>query len=205
MPCVKLSGQNFQALFLNFIHTTKIFIMKTLQKIAIPVSLGILGLIILNSCSVGIPKGATAVKNFNADKYLGKWYEIARFDYRFEKNMDNVTAEYSQNPDGTIRVQNRGFNYVKKEWKQSVGEARFVKDKSEAQLKVSFFKPIWAGYNVIDIDDNYQYALVAGNSLKYLWILSRKKEMPESIKQRFLEKAKKIGYKTEELIWVKHD
>jgi len=179
--------------------------MKTLQKIAIPVSLGVLGLLIFSSCSAGIPKGAKAVQHFNAEKYLGKWYEIARFDYKFERNLDNVTANYSQNPDGSIRVQNRGYNYEKKEWKESVGEAKFVNDKTEARLKVSFFKPIWSGYNVIDIDDNYQYALVAGNSVKYLWILSRTTEIPESIRQRFLEKARKIGYNTDELIWVKHN
>lgn len=179
--------------------------MKTFQKIAIPVSLGIIGFLILNSCSVGIPKGATAISNFNSEKYLGKWYEIARFDYRFERDMDNVTANYSMNPDGTIKVQNRGYNYVKKEWKESIGEARFVNDKSEARLKVSFFKPIWAGYNVIDIDDQYQYALVVGNSTKYIWILSRTKDIPNSIRERFLEKAKKIGYNTDELIWVRHN
>lgn len=179
--------------------------MKNLKKIVIPVSLGIIGLMLLNSCSVGIPEGATAVKNFDADRYLGKWYEIARFDYRFEKDMDNVTAEYSKNPDGSIRVQNRGYNYVKKEWKQSVGEARFVNDKTEARLKVSFFKPIWAGYNVIELDDDYQYALVVGNNLKYLWILSRTTSIPENVRQKFLEKAKSIGYNTDELIWVKHN
>jgi len=179
--------------------------MKNLKKIVIPVSLGIIGLVLLSSCSVGIPKGATAVKNFDADRYLGKWYEIARFDYRFEKDMDNVTAEYSKNPDGSIRVQNRGYNYVKKEWKQSVGEARFVDDKTEARLKVSFFKPIWAGYNVIELDDNYQYALVVGNNVKYIWILSRTTTIPENVRQKFLEKAKSIGYNTDELIWVKHN
>lgn len=179
--------------------------MKTFQKIAIPVSLGIIGLLLLNSCSVGIPDGATAVKNFDSDKYLGKWYEIARFDYKFERNMDNVTANYSLNSDGSIKVQNQGYNYVKKEWKESIGEARFVNDKSEARLKVSFFKPIWAGYNVIDIDDNYQNALVVGNSTKYIWILSKDKKMPESIKERFLAKAQKLGYDTNALIWVKHN
>ncbi|MDQ1095307.1 MULTISPECIES: lipocalin family protein [Chryseobacterium] len=179
--------------------------MKNLKRIAIPVSLGIIGLVLLNSCSVGIPKGATAVKNFDADRYLGKWYEIARFDYRFEKDMDNVTATYSKNPDGSIKVDNRGYNYVKKEWKESIGEARFVNDQTEARLKVSFFKPIWAGYNVIEIDDDYQYALVVGNNLKYIWILSRTTTIPEHIRQKFLEKAKSIGYNTDELIWVKHN
>lgn len=195
----------FKASFLKLRYHINRSVMKILKKIAIPVSLGILGLIILNSCSVGIPDGATAVKDFNADRYLGKWYEIARFDYRFEKDMDNVTATYSKNEDGTIRVANRGYNYVKKEWKESVGEAKFVNDPTEARLKVSFFKPIWAGYNVIDIDDNYQYALVVGNSVKYIWILSRTKEIPETIRQRFLEKAKSLGYNTGELIWVKHN
>ncbi|GEN68870.1 lipocalin family protein [Chryseobacterium rhizosphaerae] len=179
--------------------------MKTLHKIILPVSLGALGLIMFNSYSVGVPKGAKVVKNFDVKKYLGRWYEIARFDYRFERNMDNVTAEYSENPDGTVRVNNKGYNYVKKEWKEAIGEARFVKDKTEARLKVAFFKPFWAGYNVIDIDEEYQYALVAGSSLKYLWILSRTPNIPESMRQRFIEKAKKLGYNTEELIWVKHN
>ncbi|MGG5210187.1 lipocalin family protein [Chryseobacterium sp. MIQD13] len=179
--------------------------MKTLQKIAVPVTLGVLGLMIYNSYSAGIPKGATAVNNFDAKKYLGRWYEIARFDYKFEKNMDSVTAEYSGNPDGSIRVSNKGYDYLQKVWKESIGEAKFVKDKTIGRLKVSFFKPIWAGYNVIDIDEDYQYALVAGNSLKYLWILSRTTSLPESIRQRFIEKARKIGYNTDDLIWVKHN
>jgi apolipoprotein D and lipocalin family protein len=179
--------------------------MKTIHKIILPVSLGALGLIIFNSYSVRIPRGASAVKNFDSKKYLGRWYEIARFDYRFEKNMDNVTAEYSENPDGTIQVKNKGYDYSKKVWNESIGEAKFVKDPTEARLKVSFFKPIWAGYNVIDIDEDYQYALVAGSSLKYLWILSRTTTIPESIRQRFIQKARKIGYNTDELIWVKHN
>lgn len=179
--------------------------MKKFSKIALPVSLGLLGLFVLNSCSVGIPDGATAVQNFQKEKYLGKWYEIARFDFKFEKNMNNVTAVYSLKDNGFIKVDNKGYNYVKKEWKQSIGEARFVGNENEARLKVSFFKPIWSGYNVIDIDENYRYALVAGNSLKYLWILSREKTIPENVKQRFLNKAKGIGYDTDKLIWVEHN
>lgn len=171
-------------------------------KIAIPVCLGILGLIALKSCSAGIPEKATAIQNFESQKYLGKWYEIARFDYKFEKNMNQVTATYSKNPDGTIKVENRGYDYVKKEWKQSTGEAKFVNSDNEARLKVSFFKPFWSGYNVIDLDENYKYALVAGKNLEYLWILSREKTIPDDIKKRFLEKAKSVGYNTTNLIWV---
>lgn len=176
---------------------------KIFTKIMIPVSIGFMGLFILNSCSVGIPEKATAIQNFDSEKYLGKWYEIARFDYRFEKNLNQVTATYSKNPDGSIKVDNKGYDYVKKEWKQSIGEARFVNKETEARLKVSFFKPFWAGYNVIELSGDYKYALIAGNNLKYLWILSKEKTIPDDVKNHFLEKAKVIGYNTTELIWVK--
>ena len=80
-----------------------------------------------------------------------------------------------------------------------------MKNKNIAELKVSFFKPIWASYNVIDIDEDYKYALVAGNNLDYLWILSREKTIPTEYRERFLAKAKSIGYNTDQLIWVEHD
>ncbi|QNN42856.1 lipocalin family protein [Pedobacter roseus] len=156
------------------------------------------------SC-VSIPKGATAVKPFEKDKYLGKWYEIARMDFKFEKNLNNVTATYSLKDDGSIKVDNRGYNYVKQEWKQSIGKAKFVKESNEGRLKVSFFGPFYAGYNVIEIDKDYQYALIAGNNLKYLWILSRNKSIPETVKQQYLKKAESLGYDTATLVWTKQD
>lgn len=158
-----------------------------------------------SGCRVSIPKGAKAVKPFDTKQYLGKWYEIARLDFKFEKNLNNVTAEYSDQDNGLIKVDNRGYDTVKNEWKQSVGKAKFVKDPQEARLKVSFFGPFYAGYNVIAIDPDYQYALVAGNNLKYLWILSRKTTIPEKIKNDYLKQAKQLGYDTSDLIWVKHD
>ena len=178
--------------------------MKSFSKIALGLGLSAAAIFLLNSCAIGLPKGTEAVTNFKADKYLGKWYEIARFDYVFEKNMDQVTATYSKKENGNLKVDNRGYDYVKNKWKESVGEAKFVKNPSIAELKVSFFKPIWGSYNVIDIDEDYKYALVVGNNLDYLWILSREKTIPESYKQRFLAKAKSLGFKTDDLIWVKH-
>lgn len=179
--------------------------MNKLSKTILPLSVGIIGILLLNSCAAGIPKGATAVQNFESDKYLGKWYEIARLDFRFERNLNNVTAQYSLKDNGHIKVDNQGYDYVKNKRKQSIGEARFRGAEDVGELKVSFFKPIWSGYNVIDIDENYQYALVAGDSLKNLWILSREKSVPEAIKQRFLQKARSIGYQVDDLVWVKHD
>lgn len=159
---------------------------------------------IFTSC-VGIPDGVTAVQNFNKDKYLGKWYEIARFDFRFERNLDNTTAQYSINPDGSIKVLNQGYNYVKKEWDSAEGKAKFVGSESEARLKVSFFGPFYGGYNVVDIDENYKNALIYGNSTEYMWILSRNKTIDEATKKRFIEKAKKDGFDVSKLIWVNHN
>ncbi|MGZ3872361.1 MAG: lipocalin family protein [Mucilaginibacter sp.] len=154
---------------------------------------------------VAIPKGAVAVKPFYKEKYLGKWYEIARFDFKFEKDLDNVTATYSLRDDGLIKVDNRGYNYVKKEWKQSTGKAKFAGDQNTGSLKVSFFGPFYAGYNVIAIDPDYRYALVAGNSLDYLWILSREITLPAAVKAAYLEKARSIGYNVDKLVWDRHN
>lgn len=158
----------------------------------------------LTSCNT-IPEGAVAVKSFDKTKYLGKWYEIARKDFRFEKDLKNTTAEYSLNEDGTIRVRNRGFNYVKKEWTEAIGKAKFVGNDNVAMLKVSFFGPFYGGYNVIALDENYQYALIAGDSLDYLWILSREKSIPSNIKEEYLKIAQNAGYETADLVWVEQD
>jgi apolipoprotein D and lipocalin family protein len=90
-------------------------------------------------------------------------------------------------------------------WKKATGRARFVGPANEAKLKVSFFGPFYAGYNVVALDDNYSYALVAGKNLNYLWILSREKSIPENIKQSFLQKGREIGYDTKKLVWVNQD
>ena len=166
--------------------------------------LGIVGILAINSCST-IPKGAIAVSPFEKEKYLGKWYEIARMDFRFERNLNNTTANYSLNEDSTIKVDNRGFNYKTKQWKQAVGKAKFVGDQNVAMLKVSFFGPFYSGYNVIALDKEYKYALVAGKNRSYLWILSREVTIPEEVRQHYLGIAEKLGYKTSELIWTDHD
>ena len=165
--------------------------------------MGFIG-ILFGSCST-IPEGAVAVKPFNKEKYLGKWYEIARIDFKFERNMNNTTAQYSINDNGTIKVVNRGYNYEKKEWKEANGIAKFVGNNDVAMLKVLFFRPFYSGYNVIAIDNDYRFALVCGKNLSYLWILSRETTIPEDIKQNYTTIAKKLGFNTSDLIWVEHD
>lgn len=156
------------------------------------------------SCAT-IPAGTTAVQPFDANKYLGKWYEIARIDFRFERNLNNTTAEYSLNDDGSIKVKNQGYHTINKEWRSAIGKAKFVGEKNVAKLKVSFFGPFYSGYNVIAIDEKYKYALVAGESFKYLWILAREKTVPDEIKNKYLKIAEDAGYNTADLLWVEHN
>ncbi|SHH25156.1 lipocalin family protein [Flavobacterium defluvii] len=175
------------------------------NKYIAPVLLGAGIAFLLYSCGSTIPKKATAITNFNKAKYLGKWYEIARLDYKWERHLDNVSAEYSLNEDGTIKVDNKGYNVKKDKWEESIGKAKLVKKDNIGMLKVSFFGPFYSGYNIIAVDSDYKYALVAGESLKYMWILSRETTMPESVKADFLIKAQEIGYNISDLVWVKHD
>lgn len=149
-----------------------------------------------------IPEKATALNNFQLEKYLGTWYEIARLDFKYEKNLKNVTASYTLKNPTTVDVLNRGYDTVKHKWKDAKGVAKFRDAKDVAALKVSFFGPFYSGYNVVAIDEEYKYALVVGESLEYMWILSREKTIPESIKNDYLQKAKAIGYNTDDLVWV---
>ena len=174
------------------------------SKIILKAVLSIVSIGLFSSCS-SIPDKAKAIENFNVNRYLGVWYEIARTDNKFERNMDNVVAKYSLKSADELVVFNSGYNFEKKEWKSITGSAKFRDDKNTAALKVTFFKPFYGGYNVIAIDEDYKYALVAGNDLDYLWLLSKEKSMPENIKQQYLKLAGEIGYDTSKLIWVKQD
>ena len=158
----------------------------------------------LSSCST-IPKGVIAVKPFDKAKYLGKWYEIARIDFKYERDLNNTTATYSLNNNGTIKVDNKGYNTKKEKWEQAIGKAKFTGNDDIAMLKVSFFDPFYSGYNVIAIDADYKYALIGGASYKYLWILSRDTNIPNEIKNKYVKIAKDIGYNTSDLLWIKHD
>jgi apolipoprotein D and lipocalin family protein len=152
-----------------------------------------------------IPGRLTAVSPFDKVRYLGKWYEIARYDLVFERNLNQTTAEYTLNEDGSVRVVNRGYDTVKKKWRQASGTARFVGADTLGMLKVSFFGPFYAGYNVLVLDEDYRYALVCGSNRDYLWILSRTPSVPPDIRSLYLNKARAMGFDTEKLLWVDHE
>jgi apolipoprotein D and lipocalin family protein len=165
----------------------------------------VIALTVFTTGCQSIPEKAEAIKPFNVDKYLGTWYEIARIDFSSEEGLNNVTANYSLNDDGTIKVLNRGWDFAKGEWKQAEGKAKFRGARNEGALKVSFFGPFYSGYNILAIGADYEYAMVAGKDLDYLWLLSRTPTMPDEMKAAFLNQAKKVGYDTNRLLWVEHD
>ena len=170
----------------------------------------IISLILLSSCITEMPQAAkdSVVQTVDATQYLGTWYEIARLDHSFEKGLEQVTANYSANEDGSIKVINRGYNTEKKQWKEAEGVAKFVDppntDASRTgRLKVSFFGPFYGPYNIIELDKpDYKHAMISGGK-DYLWILSRTPELSEAIKQTLTTKAKQLGFATENLILVK--
>jgi lipocalin len=146
------------------------------------------------------------VKTLDLKRYLGKWYEIARFDHSFEKGIVGATAMYTLKKDGTIKVVNSGFkpDFAGK-FKESVGKAKMPDPNEPGKLKVSFFLWFYADYYVLELDEiNYSYALIGSKSDKYLWILSRDKDLPKTTIDFLLGKAKERGYDTSKLIWVKH-
>jgi len=160
--------------------------------------------LILCGC-VGIPANVKPVENFKLERYLGKWYEIARLDHSFERGLTRVTAEYSLWDDGGVRVMNRGYSARENRWKEAEGKAYFVRGSDQGYLKVSFFGPFYGAYIVFELDHkNYQYSLVCGPDKSYLWILARAPELDQEIKNRLIEKAAAVGFDISKLIFVDH-
>jgi apolipoprotein D and lipocalin family protein len=154
---------------------------------------------------LGTPDGVTPVSDFDADRYLGRWYEIARLDHSFERGLRNVSAEYSKRDDGAIRVINRGYDVEEGRFDDIEGVARFVGAEDEGYLKVSFFGPFYGSYVVFDLDrENYRYAFVAGFNRDYLWLLAREPEVSPELRERFVQRITDLGFDASGLIWVEH-
>ena len=160
--------------------------------------------LLISSC-LSVPDGVTPVNNFSLERYLGRWYEVARLDHSFERDLEAVSADYSLREDGGIKVINSGRNIDSGEIQQAEGRAYFVEGPSKGHLKVSFFGPFFGSYVIFELDqENYQYAFVAGNTTNYLWLLARTPKVSEAVLRDFKDKASKFGFNTQELIFVKH-
>ena len=164
-----------------------------------------IGLSLILFACLGFPENIKPVQGFELNKYLGKWYEIARLDHSFERGLQNVTAEYSIRDDSGVKVVNSGFSIKENEWRTAEGKAYFVNNESEGYLKVSFFGPFYGSYVIFELDENYQYAFVTGADKKYLWLLSRTPQIDNELKDHFLEKVSLLGYDTSEIIFVKQN
>lgn len=145
----------------------------------------------------------TTVKELDLNRYLGTWYEIARFPHSFEKGLVGVTATYSIRDDGKIKVLNQGYkNTLDGELSIAEGKAKIPNKAEPGKLKVSFFWIFYADYFVLELDENYQYAMIGSSSPKYFWILSRTPQMAPEVYEMLLEKARKRGYNLEKLVEV---
>lgn len=164
----------------------------------------IVGFLATISC-VGIPENIKPVEPFNAQKYLGKWYEIARLDHSFERGLTAINAEYSLNEDKSLSVLNRGYSVTDKTWKEAKGVAYFANNPNQGHLNVSFFRPFYASYIVFELDENYQYSLVTSWDKSYFWILARSPKIDEKLKSALIAKAKALGFETEKLIYVNQE
>ncbi len=154
---------------------------------------------------VGIPENVKPVDNFKLERYLGRWYEIARLDHSFERGLSRVTADYGLREDGGVSVLNRGYSAEENAWKTAEGRAYFVKTSDQGYLKVSFFGPFYGSYVIFELDhENYQYALVCGPDKSYLWILARTPRIGPGPLYRLIEKASAAGFDTDKLIFIDH-
>jgi len=168
--------------------------MKKVQWIS-----AVVALILISGC-VSTPAGINPVKGFQLERYLGKWYEIARLDHRFERGMTDVSAEYSMREDGGVRVLNSGLVVDEGKRKESEGKAYFVEDENTGHLKVSFFGPFYGSYVIFNLDDDYQYSMITGNDRSYLWLLSRTPVVSTELLSSFKRQAAELGFATDELI-----
>jgi apolipoprotein D and lipocalin family protein len=158
---------------------------------------------LLSGC-LAVPDGIEPVDNFELNRYLGKWYEIARLDHSFERGLEAVSAEYSLRDDGGIRVINSGYNTDTQANQEAEGRAYFVDQPNLGYLKVSFFGPFFGSYVIFELDENYQYAFIAGNTTNYLWLLARTPEVSQELVNQFISRATQLGFDTSQLIFVDH-
>lgn len=143
------------------------------------------------------------VSELDLNRYLGTWYEIARFPHSFEKDLVGVTATYSMRDDGKIKVVNQGYEKtLDGKLSVAIGKAKIPNKAESAKLKVSFFWIFYGDYFVLELDKDYQYVMIGSSSPKYFWILSRTPQMAPKTYEMLLDKARKRGYNLEKLLVV---
>lgn len=170
----------------------------------LPASLFMLLAVFLLAGCTGVPQGVTPVRGFQAERYLGTWYEIARLDHSFERGLSDVSATYQRRADGGIDVLNKGYDPVKNVWNEARGRAYFLDTPDIGSLKVSFFGPFYGGYHVMALDPDYRWAMVAGPDHDYFWILARTPSLHDDVLNTLMQTARQAGFDLRGLIRVSH-
>lgn len=168
---------------------------------SLPFLLCLISLLNLLPGCVSLPENLSPVTGFKLNRYLGRWYEIARLDHSFERGLDQVTADYSLREDGGVKVINRGHSSRDGDWREAEGRAYFVNSPDQGFLKVSFFGPFYGSYVILELDGDYQYALVAGPDRSYLWILARTPELAPDTLARLTARAGAMGFAVDQFIF----
>lgn len=158
-------------------------------------------LLLCLSLFLGYANELPTVSSVDLERYLGRWYEIARFDHRFERGCSEVEAFYTLRDDGMIGVKNSCFLADENRTKEAHGRAYIVDEKSNAKLKVTFFWPFYGNYWIIDLAEDYRYAVISEPSQEYFWILSRTPQMTQDDINHIVHYASTLGFDTSKLIW----
>jgi lipocalin len=165
----------------------------------------LLSLALFGLCATAIAQKVdnSTITSLDLNRYLGTWYEIARYDHSFERDLVGCKANYSMRDDGKIKVVNSGhLKTLDGPYKESIGKARAKKNGTPGQLQVSFFGPFYGDYNIMELAPDYSYSVVGSNSPRYLWILSRVPQLTTATKDKILRNLRQRGYDTTKLIWV---
>lgn len=153
---------------------------------------------IFTSCTTKLTVDNSTVKSLDLNRFMGRWYEIARFDHKFERGMQQVTTMYAIEKNGKVKVINQGLK--KDKWETSEGKGKLTT--TPGLLRVSFWGPFYSDYRVMTLAPDYSYALIGGDNDKYLWILSRTPQLSQDTRNSLLRDAQRRGYNTNNLIWV---
>ncbi len=154
---------------------------------------------LFGSCDASKKVDNSTVKSVDLNRYLGSWYEVAKFDHSFERGIEYAMAKYTLRDDGKIDVLNTGIKDGRAKDAKGIAKTTDV----PGLLRVSFFGPFYGDYRIMMLDADYQYVLVGGSNEKFLWILSRTPQLDEATKSLILAEAERRGYDTNQLIWVK--
>lgn len=149
----------------------------------------------------GLSDELKTVAHVDLERYLGKWYEIARYDHRFERGCNEVEAIYTRRDDGMIDVLNRCFLKDENKTKEAHGRAKVVDEQTNSKLKVTFFWPFYGNYWIIELAEDYRYVVVSEPKKEYFWILSRTPVMEKTDLDGILERVTAVGFDARKLIW----